>query len=139
MPGIRFSYDPTWNGGTLSIKAKYWFRDSKDINIATIENVSISLGRVSKPGRYFFNNADSLALADYTIRTQNEKEAIKTIRHCYFDISDTRSGILNITKLDRNKGILAGTFEFTLTRSNPLTNCNSVVKITEGRFDLLSR
>jgi len=138
-PRISFSYDPTWNGGTLSIKDKYWFRDNKNINIATTENVSISLGRVSEPGRYSFNNADSSAFGGYSIWTQNEKDSMAIIRHCYYDeIGDTRSGILNITKLNMNKGILAGTFEFTLTRSNPLTNCNSILKITEGRFDLLS-
>lgn len=139
-PGISFSYDPTWNGGTLSIKAKYWFRDSKNINIATTENVSVSLGRVSEPGSYSFDNADSSAYGGYSIWTQNEKDSMALIRHCYYDeIGDTRSGILNITKLDLNKGIIAGTFEFTLTKKSPVAACNPIVKITEGRFDLLIR
>jgi len=139
-PGISFSYDPTWNGGTLSIKAKYWFRDSKNINIATTENVSISLGRVSEPGSYSFDNEDSSSYGGYSIWTQNEKDSMALIRHCYYDeIGDTRSGILNITKLDLNKGIIAGTFEFTLTKKSPVAACNPIVKITEGRFDLLIR
>ncbi|WP_025761424.1 hypothetical protein [Dyadobacter tibetensis] len=136
-PAFDLSYDPTWNGGTMSIKAYRSFKENPDINIVTKEFISISLGEVSKPGQYSFNTQDSLALGNYTMAVQDQTGITEITKVCYYDAAeDSRSGMLNITKLDMGRGIISGTFEFTLTKKNPITECNPVLKITEGRFDL---
>lgn len=50
---------------------------------------------------------------------------------CYYDFANTLSGQVIITKLDRQKFIVSGTFEYTTA----LPNCDTI-RITDGRFDL---
>ncbi|GGB97816.1 hypothetical protein [Dyadobacter sediminis] len=102
-----------------------------------MEHIDISLGELSKPGTYSFDNEDSLALGAYSIRVQDENIPLTVIKRCYYDeIRDKRKGTLTITKLDMDKGILAGTFEFTLIKSTVSEDCDPILKITEGRFDM---
>jgi len=50
---------------------------------------------------------------------------------CYYDFANTLSGQVIITRFDRQKFIVSGTFEYTTA----LPNCDTI-RITDGRFDL---
>ena len=50
---------------------------------------------------------------------------------CYYDFANTLSGHVIITRFDRQKFIVSGTFAYTTA----LNNCDTI-RITDGRFDL---
>jgi hypothetical protein len=130
---LDLSYDPTFNGGTMSIKA-YRYRDSSNINI--LENVSIAISQLSKVGVYSMDNAAQNAVGEYAYSGKN-KTTNEIISFCQFNpYSDKRTGSLTITKIDLTKGFISGRFEFTLTKTNPDSDCISIIKVTDGRFDL---
>lgn len=130
---LDLSYDPTFNGGTMSIKAKQ-YRDSSNINI--LESVSIAMSQLSREGVYSMDNAAQNALGEYAYSGKN-KTTNEILSFCQFNpYEDQRTGSLTITKIDLNKGFISGRFEFTLTKTNPVTGCLSTVKVTDGRFDL---
>lgn len=50
---------------------------------------------------------------------------------CYYDLDNTLSGHVIFTRLDRQKFIVSGKFEFTTS----LPGCDTI-RITDGRFDM---
>lgn len=138
IPARRLLYVANLNGGTLIMNARYGFRDKQDIKIANKENIDIYFRNITTTGQYTFNKADSSGFAQYTFITQYENSPTIQTRYCDYNGSrDIQSGILNITKLDLNKSIIAGTFSFTLSMQNPSSDCSSEVQITDGRFDFI--
>lgn len=134
--GVDLSYDPTFDGGTLSLQAKYWYRDAIDQNISTTEYIGIGLSQVSKLGQYSFKLSDQQAACSYSIYTEQERDK-NTLRLCEYDNHvDQTIGMLTITKLDIPNQIVAGRFEFTLTKAATQIGCDSVIRITDGRFDM---
>jgi hypothetical protein len=55
-----------------------------------------------------------------------------SIEGCSYETSDEVQGTLTITSFDPSHLILSGTFEFEAYS----TNCDKIVRVTEGRFDL---
>ncbi|WP_266206408.1 hypothetical protein [Pontibacter kalidii] len=108
-------YDPAYKGGTLNIAA---YRETKE-SPAEYDYLVIAMAQVDKAGVYTFDNAEISGVSFY-----NE--------YCDYDKSPevSRSGTLEVTKLDLENGIIAGKFSFTLSK----TGCE-VIKVTEGRFD----
>jgi Family of unknown function (DUF6252) len=49
----------------------------------------------------------------------------------FYPFQNTQSGTLTISRLDRQAGVIAGTFEFTMVGSNGQT-----LRVTDGRFDI---
>ncbi|MCS6795578.1 MAG: DUF6252 family protein [Raineya sp.] len=107
-------YDETFQGGNLSISA-FSERD----NASIIINVG---GNCNSVGEYIIYD-NSPTSFQYTI-----------LRNCVFysgdKINKEAVGKLTITKLDKMRRILSGTFYFTIE------NACGRVEITEGRFDL---
>jgi hypothetical protein len=121
-PPLRVTYDPTYAGGSLQIRAirlvtglpdgQYLFLDGASLNkagtypisIAGPAGVSYSTGLRSGPCQeyYYANKAPGFFM----------------------------QGQLVITRLDMSAGIIAGTFSFTLAQ----TGCDTI-KVTQGRFD----
>jgi len=51
--------------------------------------------------------------------------------YCYYDYNNTQSGSILLTRLDRQKFIVSGTFAFTTA----VAGCDTI-RITDGRFDM---
>ncbi len=50
---------------------------------------------------------------------------------CLYDMEDTQEGTLTITRFDRKKFIVSGTFAFTMIKGD----CDTL-RVTDGRFDM---
>ncbi|MBE9463746.1 hypothetical protein ACFP1I_32515 [Dyadobacter subterraneus] len=135
-PGIDLSYDPAFNGGTMSLKARNWFYTNKQQTISTASNINIAIGQLSKTGKYSFDSDIGQALGQYYIATLEDQSATE-IMNCYYDeVGDKRTGTLTISKLDLQNGFISGTFDFILNKKDSLAGCKPVIKVTEGRFDV---
>ena len=112
------SYDPTYNGGTLSITAYRYFGQ------APKSRQDMVLGAIN------LNNAGT-----YQLNLPNERVAgfRDWQTGCEFLQSENtyRRGTLTITRLDLQAGIISGTFDFTLYKPS----CGDTIKVTQGRFD----
>ena len=118
---LSLDYDPGFNNGIVSLVAYRQIQNTDNSVFAlgiidSLKIMSIPISILIRTG--------SLAQASFT-----DKEFCARI---HFDTSVSRSGILNVTKLDRANGIFSGTFEIKLF--NP--NCGDTISITNGRFDL---
>ncbi len=128
------------------------------------ENPTVYFGtiRYNKPGFYWirtqmFNEDNNkwFELEIYQVFEEKEYrfetdsihiEYFDDFKHCYYSnyseyfekYNDT--GYIHITKLDTIRGIISGTFAFTLTNipyvDDTAATCDSVIRITDGRFDL---
>ncbi|PRY08388.1 hypothetical protein CLV24_12175 [Pontibacter ummariensis] len=109
------TYDPAYKGGTLNIAA---YRKISD-NPSEYEHVIIAMAQADHEGVYTFDNPEISGVRFYN-------------QECEYDKSPEvyREGQLEITKLDLQNGIIAGKFEFTLTKPG----CDTI-RVTEGRFD----
>jgi hypothetical protein len=108
-------YDPTYRNGSLRIIAE---RKKESVD----QSITIAIDSLDHLGYYSLNFSGSKIYYD------------DVIRNCIYDSFDTsvfKMGKLNITKLDHQNRIIAGTFEFTLFKSG----CDTI-KATEGRFDV---
>lgn len=108
-------YDPYYHLGTLRIIAERR-KGTIDESITIATDTLSSIGSYSladKKGRLSFYN--------------NTKQCI----YNDFENDVTKTGTLIITKLDLQRGIISGTFEFTLMKPG----CDTI-KATQGRFDI---
>ncbi|MFT3845054.1 MAG: hypothetical protein QM725_08380 [Lacibacter sp.] len=117
-PNLSCSYDETYMGGAFNING-YRYEDgtnsftsfvvgSDSINSSGLFKLNQRAGRIGKYSNY--------------------------ITLCGYQWNDTipnHNAFVNITKLDKVKRIISGTFEFALTKSG----CEPV-RITKGRFDM---
>ncbi|GAB4045110.1 Riean_0653 family protein [Spirosoma jeollabukense] len=134
--GVDLSYDPGFDGGTMSLKATRWYRDAKDQLISTRDYIDVAIGQLVKPGQYSLNTVDKAGVGDYSTGTQDERDKTKQTTCIYNETGDTRVGSLTITKLDMAKRIMAGRFEFTITKKDSMPSCPKIIRITDGRFDM---
>ncbi len=134
--GVDLSYDPSFNGGTMSLKATRWYRDANDQNISTRDYIDVAIGQLNKPGQYSLNTADQQGIGDYSSGTQDERDKTKQTGCDYNEPGDTRTGTLTITKLNLINHILSGRFEFAITKTDSLPNCPRLIQVSEGRFDM---
>ena len=111
---LDITYEPAYKGGTLNIAAYRKINDTSGY-----EQLVIGMTQVDHEGVYNFGNADFSEIRFYN-------------GVCEYDSSPNFNyqGKLEVTKLDLNKGVIAGKFEFTLTKSD----CETI-NVTEGRFD----
>lgn len=112
-------YDPTFENGTLSIKA---------YRIAGSNKVDIVIGgtNIDKPGIYQIGTRGTDA--EQVANVRDERSGCNYYNN---ENGTVCSGTLEITKLDLPGKIIAGTFSFTI--STP--GCETW-KVTDGRFDL---
>lgn len=114
----RVSYDPTYAGGSFDLRT-YRYPDKSDAQLY----LNIFAFNLSSIGVYSFDNK-KLYGTTYIDGKTNCRYASRD------SLSTYTSGYLNITRLDLQKGIISGTFEFTLAEPG----CDTI-KVTEGRFD----
>ena len=111
------SYDPGYRKGTL--------------NVGTYRYIGQGANDYQVVGFY----ADSIpSSGTYSLAIPNHQEGIfiDRTKTCQFPGNDPyfRRGFLTITHLDRQAGIISGTFDFTLAKPG----CDTV-RVTQGRFD----
>lgn len=115
ISNLDISYDPRWQQGSFDI-ATYRILSKENQQFIHIYSIG-----VDKVGTYELNNVDQgAATLDHSLGCSYNR-----------DPSTFREGSLTITKLDLNKRIISGTFEFTLAKPE----CDTI-KVAEGRFDM---
>lgn len=118
-PNLKWWYDPGYRNGTFNING---FRyDDKEGSMFT--GFSIGVSNVKGIGTYKLNydQAAKAMFSDYN-------------KNCIYYSEDTianHNSYLNITTFDLQKGIIAGTFQYTLYKPG----CDTI-KVTNGRFDI---
>jgi hypothetical protein len=95
------------------------------------ETPSKSLSIVVYEKNYGLLDTTSYPLNKYPDSAASARIQINNNLYCSYDYTNTYSGNLKITNLDRENYIISGTFEF----STVTTGCDTL-KITNGRFDL---
>ncbi|MCA8832565.1 DUF6252 family protein [Hymenobacter pini] len=112
------TYDPTYNNGSLVIGA---FRYTTPRDQSTFQRISM-----------FTDNIHGVGVYPLTLLKHQEALFQDARKNCVFYPGDShfRKGTLIITRLDAARGIISGTFDFTLYKPG----CDSVV-VTKGRFD----
>lgn len=120
-PNFHCDYDPGLDGGTLQVSA-YRFpqaggSQSQGINL-------LGRGILPGPGTY------PITLADNVAASYDDEFRDPACRLYYGQNLSYRRGRLTVTRLDLQAGVVAGTFEYTLSKPG----CDSV-RITAGRFD----
>ena len=108
-------YDQYYHLGTLRIIAERRKNGSD-------QSITIAMDSLNHIGHYSLNDRKSKIYYD---------DLIKNCIYDSFDTSVLKTGNLNITKLDFQNRIIAGTFDFTLIK----TGCDTI-RATEGRFDV---
>jgi hypothetical protein len=115
---LRFVYEYT-NGGLFYIIAK------KSITAQNIdEEIIIAVDSCTTAKKYFFTNSHSVRFAYIDYNNAECRDLFSK------DTGVLSSGAVSVTRLDLSEGIIAGTFEFTLSK-----NGCEVIDVTEGRFD----
>ncbi len=113
QPNLQLIYDPNYNGGSFDIRA---YRVNENSN--THELIAMNISQVDRTGLYNLGN-------------RQEGRVLYESNKCIYEGDEGEvEGVLEITKLDLQNGIIAGKFEFTLIK----TDCDTV-RVTEGRFD----
>lgn len=122
VPNLQVHYDPTYHGGNLAVTA---FRRLDERGNSQV--VGLGGDQIAKTGTYMLDpsitlQSPGLYSAGYTDNTKTSP--------CdeYLFQPTSRIGAFTITRLDR--GIVSGTFEFTLIQPG----CDTI-RITKGRFD----
>ena len=110
-------YDPTFRKGTLNVSAYRYQSESA----------------TSRQDIILFSDSIS-AVGQYPLTIPNHQEALfhGSSGQCgfYQNGNQYRRGVITITRLDAQAGIVSGTFAFTLYKPG----CDSI-RVTQGRFD----
>jgi len=113
------SYDITPAGGVLAIQTYRIYGKAND----EFQNIVLFANQIAGAGSFSFRSPQ---------RTRASVNDQKT--NCYWSSRDSattyRRGQMVITRLDRQAGIVSGTFAFTLYKPG----CDTV-RVTQGRFD----
>jgi hypothetical protein len=115
---LSCDYDETFMGGAFNING---YRYESGANNST--SFVVGSDGIQSTGLYKLN-----------LRAGRVGRYINSLTLCSYEWSDTipnHNAFLNITKLDKQKRIVSGTFEFALVTSG----CDTV-RITQGRFDM---
>lgn len=77
------------------------------------------------------NSAQAITTGTYLLNGVNENQAVfKNGGNGYYTDDTNNTGSITLTKFDRTKGIISGTFQF-----KAKNNAGNVITVTEGRFD----
>lgn len=124
-PNLQAIYDPTFNGGSLDIKAYMYPTGAKQA-----QYIGFGGDQINKPGTYPLTAFGSpTPPGPYTAFFSDGNQPSPCN---YYSVNQgaTVKGQLIITRLDLSSRIVSGTLECTLSR----LGCDTI-KITQGRFD----
>jgi hypothetical protein len=123
MPNFRVTYDPAYDGGNLDIRTYRVINGTQQTQF-----LSLGFNQISQPGTYRFQSVITSLTTPHNIDFNDGNGDA-----CYEFISHrgtTTRGELTITRLDKQQGIVSGTFAFTLLQPG----CDTI-RVTKGRFD----
>ncbi len=118
----RVTYDPSYSGGSLQIRAFRLIDNLPEANYIFLDG-----SQIDKVGNYPIGSTGSAGVSYVTGLRSGPCQSYKpsnNISGFYM------TGRLTITRLDMSKGIISGTFAFTLAQPG----CDTL-KVTQGRFD----
>ena len=118
---LSIDYDQGINNGTLGIIAYRTLSSSDKTQFGLGITDSVNLKNAP-----FTLNVRKKSLANFLYSNKNYCDIVHSDTTIYED------GSITITKLDRSKRIISGTFEGVLYRQL----CGDTIKITQGRFDM---
>ena len=118
---ILVDYDPA-KGGHISIKTKYL-----NLNENADQSIGIGLDSV-KFKRIYKTQPDSLQMG---VNYRNSYAAVNCRLFLPNDPKVISKGLIQVTKFDLAQGIIAGTFDYTVS----IAGCETV-HFTNGRFDV---
>lgn len=121
-PPLRVTYDPTYAGGSLQIRAIRAVTGLPDGQYLLLDGAAIN-----KTGSYPISNTGP---AGVYYSTGLRSGPCQEYRYYNYAPGFSMQGQLVITRLDMSAGIISGTFAFTLAQ----TGCDTI-KVTQGRFD----
>jgi len=120
-PNYAVLYDPGFQGGTLDVRTyRYPVKESGDKQSVLFGGVKVDrvgsypLGAASGAGASFLDEFKAAPCGEF-----------RSIRAGIY-----AKGVITVTRLDLQAGIIAGTFDFVLAQPG----CDTV-KVTQGRFD----
>lgn len=116
-PNLSCDYDETFMGGAFNING-YRYENGANNSISFV----VASDNIQTTGLYKLNLRGRVG------------RYINSVTLCSYEWSDTipsHNAFLNITKLDKQKRIVSGTFEFAQMKQG----CEEV-RITQGRFDM---
>ncbi len=124
-PNFLVSYDPTYHGGSLSIRTYRYPTGAQDA-----QYIGFGGDQLNKPGTYPLTTLNSSTpLSPYTAFFTDGNQS-SPCDYYSGNQGATVKGQLTITRLDLSSGIVSGTLECTLSQPG----CDTI-KITQGRFD----
>ena len=121
VPPLRVTYDPTYAGGSLQIRAHRVVTGLPDG-----QDFIIGGAPINKEGNYPLNSTGPSGAFYFTGLQNGPCQEYGYYRAPGFSMQ----GQLVITRLDMSAGVISGTFSFTLAQ----TGCDTL-KVTQGRFD----
>jgi hypothetical protein len=118
FPNLNCNYDATYRGGSFNING-YMYENGANNSISFV----VAIDSLQSTGFYKLNVKGG-GIGEY---------CNKVTLCCYYwtDTIPNHNAFLSITKLDKQKRIIAGTFEFAQSQRG----CDTV-RITQGRFDM---
>ena len=115
-PNLSCSYDETYMGGAFNINGYRY-----EPNSTTSTGFVVAGNNITNVGLYKLNLSETkIGRYDIAMRPSGS-----------YDTIPNHNAFLHITKLDKQKRIVSGTFEFSLIKPN----CQEI-RITQGRFDM---
>ncbi len=117
---VSISYDPI-SGGYIGITSLLE-NSSKDED----QHMELTFDSANYKSNFIFNSTSHLIGGAYS----NRKDFTNCRRLDNSDIGTSSTGIINVSNFNLQTGIVAGSFEFSLTKPG----CTSIL-VTNGRFD----
>lgn len=111
-------YDETFMGGAFNVNG-YRYEDGANNSLSFV----VASDNIQSTGLYKINLNSN--------RVGRYRNGPTSCGYQWDDTIPNHNAFLNITKLDKQKRIVSGTFEFALTKAG----CETV-RITQGRFDM---
>jgi hypothetical protein len=127
-PNFLVTYDPVYHGGNLAITVYRTLNST-----GKIQSIGFGGDQISQTGVYPLTTLRALPPSTpQSVSFYDESKTSPCNDYDYFfhQAGTTTTGQFTITRLDKQKGIVSGTFQFTMAQPN----CDTI-KVTQGRFD----
>ena len=127
VPNFFVLYDPTFQGGTLEVQAYRLFGNATSIG----QYLKFGGDGVKGTGSYpVIASVFPPVLGTWTTYFMDTSKNAPCNYYNLLPGTTSVTGYVLLTRLDKQQGIVSGTFEFTLTQPG----CDTI-KVTQGRFD----
>ena len=124
-PNFFVIYDPTFHGGNLDVRT---YRNTD--KLSNKQYLNFGGDSINQVGTYSFITSSTFPMrSTHTVYFSDDNKSSPCNYYNYFPGTTTK-GQLTITRLDKQQGIISGTFQFILAQPG----CDTL-RFTNGRFD----